>query len=745
MGDTLTVELDQFYEDRIGTVIGDGPSVEEIFQMASQQIVKRDDPSKYRKYLAWKPEGVVRDTLEATTRFSKYHVRLPMRRHFKSRYPALNVKRLGEVYATDTFYANVAAHNGATCAQLFVGRETAFTQCYGMKSDGEFPSTLMDFIRAYGAMKGLFSDNAKALTSHAVKDIMRQYCIMDYQSEPMTQWQNRAERRIQYVKRMTTTLMDRTGTPGNLWLLAMEYACHVLNHLAHDGLKKRTPIEVAFGYTPDISHLLIHVWYDEVLYYTHEASFPESREKMGRFVGIENNVGDVLTFKVRAEDTGQILERSVVRPVTEEDPNKRAQVEKVTGERPLEILSTDKEHLPSVDPADLVGSSFLREREIDGLVYRAHMIEEISTDDGSPNQYLVVFGDGDREEVMTYGQVLDHLEKQHAPVDPDDQYWMFDEVKDHKRVEGKWHILVIWQDGSSTWEPLRKMMQDDPVTVEKYAFDHDLLLVPGWKSLRRYAKNRKKINRLLKQIRVHARKYPHMPLYKFGIKIPRMYKEALEFDATNENNLWQQAMETELQQLKAYNTFEDRGKNTSPPLDYQLIHLHPIFDCKHDYRRKARMVAGGHRTEVPKDTTYSSVVSLRGLRTVLFIGELNGMKMKVGDIGNAYLEAFTTEKVCFYAGFEFESIGLGGHLLIITKVLYGLKSSGARFHDLLADVMHDLGFFPSHADPDIWMRDKKVHWEYIATWVDDLMYVGHDPDEFYAQLTDVGFKLKGVG
>ena len=33
------------------------------------------------------------------------------------------------------------------------------------------------------------------------------------------------------------------------------------------------------------------------------------------------------------------------------------------------------------------------------------------------------------------------------------------------------------------------------------------------------------------------------------------------------------------------------------------------------------MVAGGHLTGVPEDTTYSSVVSLQSLRTVMFIGE----------------------------------------------------------------------------------------------------------------------------
>eukprot|EP00957_Ditylum_brightwellii_P113204 8632783-Ditylum_brightwellii.AAC.1 len=57
--------------------------------------------------------------------------------------------------------------------------------------------TLMDFIHKWGAMTGLFSDNAKAQTSMAVKDILCQYNIDYMQSEPHQQNQNPAERCIQ--------------------------------------------------------------------------------------------------------------------------------------------------------------------------------------------------------------------------------------------------------------------------------------------------------------------------------------------------------------------------------------------------------------------------------------------------------------------------------------------------------------------------------------------------------------------
>jgi len=59
--------------------------------------------------------------------------------------------------------------------------------------------------------------------------------------------------------------------------------------------------------------------------------------------------------------------------------------------------------------------------------------------------------------------------------------------------------------------------------------------------------------------------------------------------------------------------------------------------------------------------------------------------------------------------------------------------------------MHNLGEFPSKANPDVWMKDCDDHWEYLATWVDDLLYIGMDPEALYKQLRELKFQLKGVG
>jgi hypothetical protein len=173
-----------------------------------------------------------------------------------------------------------------------------------------------------------------------------------------------------------------------------------------------------------------------------------------------------------------------------------------------------------------------------------------------------------------------------------------------------------------------------------------------------------------------------------------------------------------------------------------------VYDVKHDGRHKSRFVAGGHLTEVPVESVYSGVVSLRSLRLCVFLAELNKLELWGADIGNAYLEAETKEKVFFIAGPEFED--RQGHILIIHKALYGLRSSGLRWGEKFSDSLRDLGFEPSKADPMVWMRANEEHdvYEYIAVYVDDLCIAAKNPQEIIDWLLDPkhgNFKLKGVG
>ena len=131
---------------------------------------------------------------------------------------------------------------------------------------------------------------------------------------------------------------------------------------------------------------------------------------------------------------------------------------------------------------------------------------------------------------------------------------------------------------------------------------------------------------------------------------------------------------------------------------------------------------------------------------VVFLSQLNDLEIWGADVGNAYLEAYTDEKLCIIAGPEFKE--LQGHLLIMIKALYGTRSVGARWHDRLFDILQELKFKPSKADLDAWMRPEPggTCYEYIAVYADDLAIAAKDPQAFCNELKKkYNLKLKGVG
>eukprot|EP00957_Ditylum_brightwellii_P185365 14114410-Ditylum_brightwellii.AAC.1 len=81
-----------------------------------------------------------------------------------------------------------------------------------------------------------------------------------------------------------------------------------------------------------------------------------------------------------------------------------------------------------------------------------------------------------------------------------------------------------------------------------------------------------------------------------------------------------------------YKAFTSLGKGGRKPKDRVMIQVHLVYDVKQDGRCTARRVAGGHMTGPNIDTYYSSVVSLRAMIMMIFLAELNSMKLIAADI-----------------------------------------------------------------------------------------------------------------
>ena len=311
----------------------------------------------------------------------------------------------------------------------------------------------------------------------------------------------------------------------------------------------------------------------------------------------------------------------------------------------------------------------------------------------------------------------------------------------HTVKNGKFEVKCRWKDinKSATWVDMFSLAIQDPIPILKYATDKHILSQKPFSYLANYC-NGDSPSDLARAFKAKVR--PNMKKYKFGIQVPMGVKQAFQLDIENGNTYWKDAIGVELKQLDEYHVFYVLGLEEQIPDGYQRIPYHFVFDVKFDLRRKARLVAGGNWTELEKEDIYSGVVGMDTIRLGIFVGELNDLSCCAADVGNAYLYGTTLEKVYIIAGPEFGE--LEGRILIIVKSLYGLKSSAARWHECLSQKLRSMGFRNSKADHNLWIIEVDDHYEYIATYVDDLMVWSKNPMK-WIDILQQDYKLKGIG
>ena len=765
-----------------------------------QSSPQEPDWNTQRPFLAWTSPSSIKDTFNVITRHGTApHTQDYIKKHFKSRNPVFSIPRCSEAVATDTIFSDTpAVDDGPTMAQFFCGHDTLVCDAYGIKSTKQFINTLSDNIRKRGAMDTFTSDGGKYEISKGVTDLLHSLFIQDYQSEPYHQHQNKAENRFGPAKRYTNTVMNTSGCLACCWLLCLQYICVVLHHLESPTLQGICPVQALQGTTPDISFMLHSSFYEPV-YYRIDSSEPDfhfpssSNGKNGHWVSFADNPGDCLTWRILTEDTQKIIICSGVRsalrttrnqclaspsgegttlpffipypqqsktslpldPFDESTPNFEQFVNSQSGEDEDNPI-----HMANIDIPNLLGRSFLLPPEDNG---EHHMAKIIDIDDHGQTlediKFKLKINKDQAEEIMSYNQLMDYIQNgTDAEEDPDSLFKFRDivahqgplEPTDPNHKGSKYNVMVEWESGEVTYEPLTLISKDDPITCAVYAKKHDLLDTTGWKHLKRYAKTSKRLIRAVKQSRIHQVRASAR--YQHGFQVPKDYNDAIRLDKENSNTYWQDAMDLELSQIHEYKVLKNTGKaqfhngKAVTPDGFQKIRVHFVYAVKHDGRFKARLVADGHLTKEPVESIYSGVVSLRSLRMVVFLSQLNDLEIWGADVGNAYLEAYTDEKLCIIAGPEFKE--LQGHLLIMIKALYGTHSGGARWHDRHFDILQELKFKPSKADPDVWMRPEPggTCYEYITVYVDDLAIAAKDPQAFCNELKKkYNLKLKGVG
>jgi hypothetical protein len=131
---------------------------------------KQHDFNRLKPHFGFIPVARIHHTIANTSQFARMDTRLPLRKQFKSRFPAANISRLNDTVATDTFFSEIAAHDDGimghgdtTMLQLYCGCKSLLTSGYAMTTGDDIASTFENFIGHHGDPNVLFSDNAKPL------------------------------------------------------------------------------------------------------------------------------------------------------------------------------------------------------------------------------------------------------------------------------------------------------------------------------------------------------------------------------------------------------------------------------------------------------------------------------------------------------------------------------------------------------------------------------------------------------
>ena len=319
-------------------------------------------------------------------------------------------------------------------------------------------------------------------------------------------------------------------------------------------------------------------------------------------------------------------------------------------------------------------------------------------------------------------------------------YWEVQDILGHRSSRTQtMQLKVEWADGEKTWTKLETLKYHAPKKVLEYVLKNDLTHMPGWEWVIQFLQADE---RLLPYRKVHMTSRKEVR-YEFRGEVARSPKHALELDLKEANDLWKQALQAELDQINEYKTFRVLKDDEPTPAGYKRIPYHFVFDVKIDGQRKACLVAGGHRTDPPKEDTYSGVVSLEAIRMGFIMAQILGLLVCAGDVGNAFLYGRTKEMVYVIAGPEFGP-SLVGKRMIIFKSLYGLKTSSARFHEHLSEKLRLMGYIPSKAYLDLWILKQGDHYEYIACFVDDIISFSKDPISIMNELKKT-YVMKAVG
>lgn len=193
--------------------------------------------------------------------------------------------------------------------------------------------------------------------------------------------------------------------------------------------------------------------------------------------------------------------------------------------------------------------------------------------------------------------------------------------------------------------------------------------------------------------------------------------------STPEKAHWLKAMENEMKSLQENDVWE----LVQLPSGRKPVGSKWVFKVKTDEngkveRYKARLVAQGFTQKfgADYDETFSPVVRLESLRTLIALSVQQGLQLHQVDVTTAFLNGKLEEEVFMSQPEGFVTKGREHLVCRLKKSLYGLKQSPRCWNTALDQLLKEIGFVQSESDPCIY-RESSGELFLLGVYVDDIV------------------------
>ncbi|KAG1658218.1 hypothetical protein FOA52_009557 [Chlamydomonas sp. UWO 241] len=209
-----------------------------------------------------------------------------------------------------------------------------------------------------------------------------------------------------------------------------------------------------------------------------------------------------------------------------------------------------------------------------------------------------------------------------------------------------------------------------------------------------------------------------------GLSKPTTFKEATSA-ANPYSSQWKQASDEEISSLMENGTWE----LCQLPNGFSVLPVRWVYKFKRDatgqvVRFKARVVAKGFKQVEVVDylQTLAPCADKNSFRVVLAIACERDLEMEQLNIKTAFLNGKLEETIYMQQppGYEVGDRDMVCHL---KRTLYGLKQAPRAWYLKLSEELAKIGFFPSNADPCLFIM-KSNDFTAVIVHVDDMLVVG---------------------